>query len=106
MPCLLRSADPQKQHAGAAIQVLPTQLIADDSEGKFLCVRLIMKEGLKYFSPVSLFDEESTISWIPCGRKLACSYPGIEFFYAPDTCYSIEVMMITGSSICNRWNTA
>ncbi|CAL9204178.1 unnamed protein product [Musa hybrid cultivar] len=50
-----------------------------------------MKEGLKYFSPVSLFDEESTISWIPCGRKLACSYPGIEFFYAPDTCYSIEV---------------
>ena len=55
MPCLLRSADPQKQHDGAAIQVLPTQLIADDSEGKFLCVRLIMKEGLKYFSPVSLF---------------------------------------------------
>ncbi|KAJ8465418.1 hypothetical protein OPV22_027970 [Ensete ventricosum] len=39
--------DPQKQHAGAAVGVLPTQLIADDSEGKVLCVRLIMKEGVE-----------------------------------------------------------
>lgn len=23
-----------------------------------------------------LFDDGSTVSWIPCGRKLTCSYPG------------------------------
>ena len=23
----------------------------------------------------------STISWIPCGRKLTCSFPGIKFYY-------------------------
>ncbi|KAL0329904.1 UNVERIFIED_CONTAM: Phosphoribulokinase, chloroplastic [Sesamum radiatum] len=66
--------DPQKQYADAVIEVLPTQLIPDD-EGKVLRVRLIMKEGVKYFNPVYLFDEGSTISWVPCGRKLTCSYP-------------------------------
>lgn len=34
---------------------------------------------------VFLFDEGSTISWIPCGRKLTCSFPGIKFYYGPDT---------------------
>ncbi len=84
--------DPQKQYADAVIQVLPTQLIPDDNEGKVLRVRMVMKEGVKYFEPVYLFDEGSTINWIPCGRKLTCSYPGIKFFYGPDTYYGNEVL--------------
>lgn len=84
-------ADPQKQYADAVIEVLPTQLIPGDNEGKVLRVRLIMKEGVKYFNPVYLFDEGSSISWIPCGRKLTCSYPGIKFSYGPDTYFGHEV---------------
>jgi hypothetical protein len=56
-----------------------------ETQGKILRVRLIMKEGAKLFDPVYLFDEGSTISWIPCGRKLTCSFPGIKFYYGPDT---------------------
>lgn len=65
-------------------QVLPTQLIPNETEGKILRVRMIQKEQAKDFEPVYLFDEGSTISWIPCGRKLTCSFPGIKFFYGPD----------------------
>ncbi|PPR96999.1 hypothetical protein GOBAR_AA23659 [Gossypium barbadense] len=86
--------DPQKQYADAVIEVLPTQLIPDDNEGKVLRVRLIMKEGVEHFSPVYLFDEGSTISWIPCGRKLTCSYPGIKFSYGPDTYFGHEVSVL------------
>lgn len=88
---LFLGADPQKQYADAVIEVLPTQLIPDDNEGKVLRVRLIMKEGVKNFNPVYLFDEGSTISWIPCGRKLTCSYPGIKFTYGPDSYFGNEV---------------
>ncbi len=38
-------------------QVLPTQLVPDEKEGKILRVRLIMKEGKKLFDPVYLFDQ-------------------------------------------------
>jgi phosphoribulokinase len=86
--------DPQKAFADIIIQVLPTQLIPDDNEGKILRVRMIQKEGKKMFNPVYLFDEGSTISWIPCGRKLTCSYPGIKFFYGPDTYYGEEVSVL------------
>ena len=75
------------------LQVLPTQLIPDEKEGKVLRVRLIQKEGIKLFNPSFLFDEGSTISWIPCGRKLTCSFPGIKFFYGPDTYYGEEVSL-------------
>jgi phosphoribulokinase len=88
------NADPQKQYADVVIQVLPTQLIPDDNEGKVLRVRMVMKEGVPFFEPVYLFDEGSTISWIPCGRKLTCSYPGIKFFYGPDTYYGQEVSVL------------
>ncbi|VAI59709.1 unnamed protein product [Triticum turgidum subsp. durum] len=88
--------DPQKQYADAVIEVLPTQLIPDDNEGKVLRVKLIMKEGIKFFNPVYLFDEGSTINWIPCGRKLTCSYPGIKFSYGPDTYFGQEYR-------CWRW---
>merc|ERR1711966_527650 len=86
--------DPQKQYADVVIQVLPTQLIPDDNGGKILRVRMIQREGVEFFDPVYLYDEGSTISWIPCGRKLTCSYPGIKFFYGPDTFYGQEVSVL------------
>merc|ERR1719238_1367433 len=64
--------DPQKANADVIIQVLPTQLIPDDDEKSTLRGRFIQKEG-------------SPVSWIPFGRKLTCSFPGIKFFYGPDT---------------------
>lgn len=83
------------------IQVLPTQLIPDDNEGKVLRVRMIQKEGVEGFDPVYLYDEGSTISWIPCGRKLTCSYPGIKFFYGPDTYYGNEVgYLLEANAFC------
>ncbi len=56
--------------------MLPTQLIPDEQEGKILRVRMIQKETSDRFNSVYLFDDGSTVSWIPCGRKLTCSYPG------------------------------
>lgn len=90
--------DPQKQHADVVIQILPTRLIKDDTERKVLRVRLIQKDGIEGFEPVYLFDEGSTIDWIPCGRKLTCSYPGIRMFYGPDTYYgnSVSVLEVDG----------
>mmetsp|Transcript_6729 Transcript_6729/g.18017 ORF Transcript_6729/g.18017 Transcript_6729/m.18017 type:complete len:383 (+) Transcript_6729:137-1285(+) len=85
--------DPQKKDADMIIQVLPTQLVPDD-EGKYLRVRLIQKENSKYYNPTYLFDEGSTISWIPCGRKLTCSFPGIKMFYGPDTYFGQEVSVL------------
>ena len=74
--------------------MLPTQLIPGDNEGKVLRVRMIQKEGKAGYTPVYLYDEGSTISWIPCGRKLTCSYPGIKFFYGPDTYFGEEVSVL------------
>jgi phosphoribulokinase len=73
---------------------LPTQLIPNDKERKILRVRLIQKEGVASFEPVYLFDEGSTIDWIPCGRKLTCSYPGIRMHYGPDTYFGHNVSML------------
>jgi len=86
--------DPQKQYADAVIEVLPTQLIPGDDDGKVPRVRLIMKEGVRHFAPVYLFDEGSTISWVPCGRKLSCSYPGIKFAYGFGTYFGHEVSVL------------
>ncbi|MEB3250301.1 MAG: phosphoribulokinase [Merismopediaceae bacterium] len=85
--------EPQKQYADVVIQVLPTQLM-DDKEGKLLRVRLVQKEGVKFFEPAYLFDEGSTIDWRPCGRKLTCSYPGIKMYYGPDNFMGNEVSML------------
>lgn len=91
--------DPQKQHADVVIQILPTQLIKDDKEKKVLRVRLIQKDGVEGFEPVYLFDEGSTIDWIPCGRKLTCSYPGIRLHYGPDSYYgnNVSVLEVDGN---------
>ncbi|MEM6423900.1 MAG: phosphoribulokinase [Cyanobacteria bacterium P01_H01_bin.119] len=86
--------DVQKQYADVVIQVLPTNLIPDDKERKVLRVRLIQREGVEGFEPVYLFDEGSTIDWIPCGRKLTCSYPGIRMHYGPDAYYGNEVSVL------------
>ncbi|TAD75009.1 MAG: phosphoribulokinase [Oscillatoriales cyanobacterium] len=90
--------DPQKTHADVVLQILPTQLIANDEERKVLRVRMMQKEGIEGFEPVYLFDEGSTIHWTPCGRKLTCSYPGIKLYYGPDTYYgnSVSVLEVDG----------
>merc|ERR1712118_226630 len=86
--------DPQKKDADVIIEVLSTQLLPGETEGNVLRVRLIQQEGNKLFDPAYLFDEGSTVSWIPCGRKLTCSLPGIKFFYGPDTYYGEEVSVL------------
>merc|ERR1711907_932574 len=68
---------PQRANSDLVISVLPTDLVADDV-GKTLKVKMIQREG------VDNFDEGSTISWVPCGKKLTCSFPGIKFAYGPD----------------------
>ena len=90
--------DPQKQHADVVIQILPTQLVKEEKVGSILRVRLIQKDGVPDFNPVYLFDEGSTIDWIPCGRKLTCSYPGIRMHYGPDEYYghSVSVLEVDG----------
>lgn len=90
--------DPQKQYADVVIQVLPTQLIKDDKERKVLRVQMIQRDGIEGYEPVYLFDEGSTIDWIPCGRKLTCSYPGIKMHYGPDAYYghSVSTLEVDG----------
>jgi phosphoribulokinase len=90
--------DTQKQYADMVIQVLPTNLIPNDKERKVLRVRLIQKDGVEGVEPVYLFDEGSTIDWIPCGRKLTCSYPGIKMHYGPDEYFghSASILEVDG----------
>jgi phosphoribulokinase len=86
--------DPQKEFANVVLQVLPTQLIKNDTERKVLRVQMIQRNGVDGFEPAYLFDEGSTIDWIPCGRKLTCSYPGIRMHYGPDTYYGQDVSVL------------
>ena len=90
--------DPQKKHADVVIQILPTQLVKEEKVGGILRVRLIQRDDVEGFEPVYLFDEGSTISWIPCGRKLTCSYPGIKLAYGPDEYFgqSVSVLEVDG----------
>lgn len=90
-PDFSKFVDPQKRDCDVVMQILPTQLIPDDTERKVLRVRLLQDENNPNFDPVYLYDEGSTIDWVPCGRKLTCSYPGIKFHYGPDTYYDKEV---------------
>ncbi len=90
--------DPQKGHADVVIRVLPTNLIKDDKERKVLRVQMIQRDGVEGFEPAYLFDEGSTIDWVPCGRKLTCSYPGIRLHYGPDEYFghSVSVLEVDG----------
>merc|ERR1711918_290100 len=84
---------PQRAHSDLVISVLPTDLVTDD-KGKTLKVKMIQREGVDNFDPVYLFDEGSTISWVPCGKKLTCSFPGIKFAYGPDVYFDKEVSVL------------
>lgn len=86
--------DPQKQYADVVLQVLPTNLIKDDTERKVLRVQMIQRDGVEGFDPAYLFDEGSTIDWVPCGRKLTCSYPGIKMHYGPNAYYGNSVSLL------------
>ncbi len=90
--------EPQKEFADVVIQVLPTQLIKEDKERKVLRVRMLQREDTEGLSPVYLFDEGSTIQWTPCGRKLTCSYPGMQMFYGSDVYYGryVSVLEVDG----------
>lgn len=90
-PDFMKFVDPQKKNCDVVMEILPTTLIPDDEERKVLRVRLLQSEGNELFDPVYLYDEGSTIDWIPCGRKLTCSYPGIKFHYGPDSYYDKDV---------------
>merc|ERR1719181_965263 len=62
---------PQRADADLVIQVLPTELTKDET-GKILKVKFIQAKGKDNFEPSYLFDEGSTITWQPCGKKLTC----------------------------------
>jgi len=86
--------EPQREHADVVIQVLPTELIQEDKDHKILRVRLLQKFGAAQFEPAYLFDEGSTIHWVPCGRKLTCPWPGLKMFYGPDNYFGHEVSVL------------
>ncbi|MBW4651405.1 MAG: phosphoribulokinase [Kastovskya adunca ATA6-11-RM4] len=90
--------EPQREFADIVLQVLPTNLIKDDKERKVLRVRMLQSEDRAGLEPVYLFDEGSTINWTPCGRKLTCSYPGIQMFYGSDEYYGkyVSVLEVDG----------
>lgn len=90
--------EPQREFADVVLQVLPTNLIKNDTERKVLRVRMLQKEGKEGFAPVYLFDEGSTIHWTPCGRKLTCSYPGMQMYYGSDVYYGryVSVLEVDG----------
>merc|ERR1712176_852741 len=68
--------EPQKAKADIIIQVLMSDLIKDES-GKFLKVKLISKKSLTTVPLPYIFDEGSTVSWVPNGDKLTASEPGV-----------------------------
>ncbi|MBE9239018.1 phosphoribulokinase [Anabaena aphanizomenioides LEGE 00250] len=90
--------EPQREFADVVLQVLPTNLIKNDTERKVLRVRMLQKEGKEGFEPAYLFDEGSTIQWTPCGRKLTCSYPGMQLYYGSDVYYGryVSVLEVDG----------
>ncbi|MGB3640672.1 MAG: phosphoribulokinase [Rivularia sp. (in: cyanobacteria)] len=90
--------EPQREFADVVLQVLPTNLIKDDKERKVLRVRMLQREDKEGFEPVYLFDEGSTIQWTPCGRKLTCSYPGMQMYYGSDVYYGryVSVLEVDG----------
>jgi len=83
---------PQKQYADLIIEVLPTQL--DPEDKSTLRVRCIQKVGVEDFEPCYLFDEGSTISWVPCGKKLKYSKPGLKLLSGPEEYYGKKVQVL------------
>ncbi|MBW4567155.1 MAG: phosphoribulokinase [Tolypothrix carrinoi HA7290-LM1] len=90
--------EPQREFADVVLQVLPTNLIKEDKERKVLRVRMLQREDKQGFEPTYLFDEGSSIQWTPCGRKLTCSYPGMQLYYGSDVYYGryVSVLEVDG----------
>lgn len=87
--------DVQRQYADAVIEILPTHLLPEtDKEHKILRVRLIQRENVSFFDHAYLFDEGSTIDWLPCGKKLTCSYPGLKLHYGPSAYFNHPVSVL------------
>merc|ERR1712178_598319 len=84
---------PQRADADLVIQVLPTELTKDET-GKILKVKFIQAKGNANYEPTYLFDEGSTITWQPCGKKLTCDYPGVMMKYGSDTMFGKEVDVV------------
>merc|ERR1719453_741053 len=70
--------EPQKAKADMIVQVLFSDL-TDDVSGKFLKVKLITKKAFETVNPAYLFDEGSSVEWVPNGDKLTASEPGVKF---------------------------
>jgi phosphoribulokinase len=68
--------DPQKKFSDMTIEVLPTAL--DPEDKKTLRVRCIQSLGVSDFNPCYLFDEGSSITWVPAASKLSSPAPGIK----------------------------
>jgi len=83
---------PQKQFSDLTIEVLPTQL--DPEDKKTLRVRCIQKEGVPDFTPCYLFDEGSTVSWVPSSKKLSSPAPGIKLAYGPEKYFGADVQVV------------
>jgi phosphoribulokinase len=83
---------PQKQISDLTIEVLPTQL--DPEDKKTLRVRCIQKEGVSDFTPAYMFDEGSTVPWVPSAKKLSSPAPGIKIAYGPDTYHGNDVQVL------------
>merc|ERR1712070_28114 len=84
--------EPQKAKADIVVQVLMSDLI-DDPTGKFLKVKLIMKNGLSVDAPY-FFDEGSTIEWTPNAKKLTTNAPGVKIASYQDKWYDQDVSVI------------
>ncbi|MGH1393375.1 MAG: phosphoribulokinase [Trichormus sp.] len=97
-PDFQKYIEPQREFADVVLQVLPTNLIKNDTDRKVLRVRMLQREGKEGFEPCYLFDEGSTIHWTPCGRKLTCSYPGMQLYYGSDVYYGryVSVLEVDG----------
>jgi phosphoribulokinase len=89
--------DPQKKLSDMIIEVLPTQLDAEDK--KTLRVRSIQKVGVENFNPCYLFDQGSKIDWSPAPGKLSSPAPGMKLAYYPDDFFGsdVEVLEMDGN---------
>merc|ERR1719380_500501 len=84
---------PQRADSDLVIQVLPTELTKDET-GKILKVKFIQRTGKDNFEPAYIFDEGSTVTWVPCGKQLACDFPGIKLASYPDTFFDKPVNVL------------
>jgi phosphoribulokinase len=84
---------PQRADSDLVIQVLPTELTKDDT-GKILKVKFIQRTGQENFEPAYIFDKGSSVTWVPCGKTIACDFPGIKMASYPDTFFDKPVTVL------------